>query len=169
MMTPIATLAILFGSTLEIASIGMQANAAKKEAEFNAAQAEQDAAYIEEQTTGEVKKYRKSGERFMGTQRAIAGASAAEMAGSPLMIMKETADTVESGAREIQKQGTYEANRLRQQAGQYRQGAKDIAVAGLFDISSSFLTKLARYKWKKNDTGQYYLTTTQPEFALFKP
>lgn len=137
---PLTAAIIMIGATLDIAGKGMAYNAQRRAYEASAKQAEIDAAFVEEQTEVAAGRYKEGMETFQSRQRAVIGASGSTFEGSPLQIYEETTAKMEEDILQIRKQGKHEAERLRAEAGTYGAMAKQTAVAGLFDMGSTFLT-----------------------------
>lgn len=135
-----AIAAILVGATLDIAGKGMAYNAQQTAYKAAAAQAEIDAAFVEEQTGVAVGRYKEGMEKFQSRQRAIIGSSGSTFEGSPLQIYEETTAKMQEDILQIRTQGKHEAEKLRSEAGMYGALSAQTAVAGLFNMGSTFLT-----------------------------
>lgn len=112
--------------------------------EHRAKVAEKDAAAVKRAAKHEAREKGKEGKRFRARQKALFAKSGVKLAGTPLLVMKETADIFEQDAFFIQEGGMTEAQRLRSGAGMERLMGASAYSAGLWGAGSTALTGAGR-------------------------
>ena len=172
----LAGLGMFLSGAMGAASSVVSANAARRQAEFSADQADDDAlvadrnaALVEDQAASEERKVRVMGRKVIGSMRAGIGASGLQGDGSALEILTESAANIEADALNIQTAGRYavqsyknEATRKRKYADMMRAGAGDIMLGGVLSAGGQLLGGAAEAlgKWPSGDSkgGSYTAT-----------
>ena len=121
---------------------------------YNAALAEQEASTRERDSRMQANAQRVQNERLLARQRALYAKAGVSMStGTPLMVQAEQAAELERGAVDIERTGSVEAGRYRQQAAldrmsgkAARQGANMQAVGTLLQGAASATSQYANYK-----------------------
>lgn len=108
--------------------------------EQRATAAEADAAAITKATEYESREKRKEGTRFKARQKALFAKAGVRIAGTPLLVMKETELAFKRDAAFITEGGMVEARRLRSQAGFERDIGKSLYKAGKWGAGTTLLT-----------------------------
>jgi hypothetical protein len=133
---------ILGGVSTLVSTAGaiQQGQAEREAAEYNAevmrqgAQASRDKAEYDETI------HRERIRRLLSSQRAEYGASGVDMAGSPLLVLEDTAAQGELDARAIRYGGEVEARQKLSQAEIYEQQGKSAKTASYYKAGSSLLS-----------------------------
>lgn len=122
-----------------IAIVGSVVGAAGSIAAGNAQKeaAQQNAALARMQAQEDARRSRRQSDALMGRQRAVVAASGTTIAGSPLLIVQDSAAEAETEIRHILQGGTARASA-------YQQAGSAAAQAGLIDAGSTLLSGVGR-------------------------
>lgn len=108
-----------------------QGKAQEKLSNYNAALANQEAATKERDARIQANAQRAQNERLLATQRALYAKAGVTLAtGTPLLVQAEQAATLERSALDIERTGSIEAGKYRQQAVLDRMAGKSARRAG---------------------------------------
>ena len=108
-------------------------------ADYNAKVSEQNAEAAQQKARLEENIQRQKIRTLMSKQQALYGASGVDMAGSPLLVMEDTAAKGELDALAIRYSGEIAARQARSQAEQFRQQGDSAMLGGFFKAGSSLL------------------------------
>ena len=133
---------LMIGSAAMSAIGSMQQGAAQnKQAKFQAAVSNQQAARTREISKAEASDFRRDQQRRMARARAVAGASGIDpSSGSALLGSSDFASEVELQARRIRAGGETEAGRLDQHAELTRMAGRSAKRGGLFRAGGTLLS-----------------------------
>ena len=136
-MAAISTIATVAAAAIGAAGAISQGQAAKKQANFQAAVSRQQAERARQQAEIDEQDFRRDQSRQMARRRAIMGASGVESAtGSPLLATEDFASEVELQALRIRNGGEVNATRLNQQAELQGLAGRNAARAGFMRAGS---------------------------------
>lgn len=107
-----------------------------------AAVAEGEARAVTKATEHEERKKRIEGRRHIARQKVLFAKSGVKLAGTPLLVMKETEEEFMRDAAFIQEGGATEAKRLRSEAGLERQAGASAYRAGMWGAGATAMTGL---------------------------
>lgn len=100
----------------------------------------EEAEAVTKATRHEARAKTKEGKRFEARQKALFAKSGVKIAGTSLLVMKETASEFKRDAAFIMEGGLTEARRLRTGAGMERQMGRSAYRAGMWGAGSTLLT-----------------------------
>lgn len=136
-----------------VASAGMgalgaiqQGNAAQAQAEAAAQAADYNRKMAEQEAAAEEARRRRESSREMGAIRAGIAKSGVQSAGTPLMVLAQSAEEAEMDALSAKWQGQTSADLYRMEAASARQRGKAAKQAIPFNVGSSLLSSYATYK-----------------------
>lgn len=135
----IAAGATAVGAGVAAYSSYQSGQATKRLMNYNAALADQDAKVRERDGRILANAQRQQNLRLMARQRALYGKAGVNMTGSPLLVQAEQAGQLEMAALEVERQGSIEAGRARQQAVLDRMQGKAAARAGTLNAAGTIL------------------------------
>jgi len=136
------------GTALSAAAAGIsaigaisQGQAAKNQANFQAAVQQQQAARERQEAAAREEDFRRQQSRLMAARRAMGGASGVDFStGSPLLSTEDFAGEIELNALRIRNQGDVNATRLEQSAQLQRMSGKNASRQGFFKAGASLLS-----------------------------
>ena len=144
----LGTLLAILGLGLQVGGSIYSASKQAEEANANAQQAEDQAKKEREAGKRREDQYRRQGERFMSSQRALYATSGIRMdEGSALDVMKDSASEIELDAQAIRAGADATAGYYLNQAKQDREQAGTIKTAGFISAGTSLLTGFGKYHW----------------------
>lgn len=143
-MATFAIAAMAIGTGMSAYSQYKQGKEQEELHEQRAKVARLDAKAVIKASRHEAREKRKEGRRFRASQKALFAASGIRIAGTPLLVMKETADEFETEAALIQEGGMTEGRRLRSFARMERQMGASAYRAGKWGAGSTLLTGAGR-------------------------
>lgn len=147
------TALIVFSTLFTAGSALYQGQQAKKQADYNASVAEADAAAAKQKAEYDEKMHRERVRRLLSSQRAAYGKSGVDLAGSPLLMLQDTAKEGELDALAIRYGGDVEASRNRSEANLLRMQGRAARTSGYLQAGGTLLSGGAkaygRYKYKK--------------------
>jgi hypothetical protein len=146
-----AALPFVMAASAAVSAIGaiQQGQDAKKAANYNAAVAEQDAIAAQNKAKYDEGLHRERIKALLSKQRAIIGASGADMSGSPLLATIDTIEKGELDALAIRQGGEIESRRYKNQAASSRLEGKSASRASMYKAGSTLLSgasSVASYK-----------------------
>lgn len=106
---------------------------------YNAKLAEQDAMVRERDGRILSNAQRDQNRRLLARQRALYAKSGVDMTGTPLLVQAEQAGQLEMAALEVERQGSIEAGRARQQATLDRMQGRAASRAGTLNAAGTIL------------------------------
>lgn len=118
----------------------------KKAADTNAAISEQNAIAAQQKAAYDEQMHREGVKKLLSAQRALYGKSGVEMAGSPLLVMEDTAAQGELDALAIRYGGDVNAARNRSAANLSRMQGSTAMTASYFQAGSTLLSGAASAK-----------------------
>lgn len=134
------TWAIIIGTTITAAGAIQSGRAQAKMAEYNAQVAEREGQIATTGAEFEEAQFRREGERLKATQRVRFAKAGVKPAGSPLLVMEETAAEIERNALAIRYGGSLEAARATSRAQLERFGGRQAKRAAKIKATGSLLT-----------------------------
>lgn len=138
--------AALLAAGLSAVSAISQGQAAKKQANFQAAVNEQQAARERQVAAGEESDFRRQQSALLAERRAALGKSGIDISkGTPLLTASDFAAETELQALRIRSGGETQATRLQQQAALTRAGGKAAQRQGFFRAGSSLLSGYSEF------------------------
>lgn len=144
-MAALSTILLLASAGLGAASAVQQGNAAKKQADFQARVAQDQAARERQVSAEEERDFRKSQSANFAERRAALGKSGVSTGtGSPLLAADDFASEVELQAQRIRAGGQIKSSRLDQESGFLRQAGRNAQQQGLFRGGASLLSGLGQ-------------------------
>ena len=165
MATPVEWIVVAL--MVDLVSGLYQAGTAYTQGKKNAAYAQADIDWVEQQTAKEESRFREQGKGFLGTQSAVVGMSAAKYAGSPLMIKNKTAAQIEEDALQIRLSGQHEIDRLKIEKKGYEDFAKQAFIGGLVGMGSTFLTGYKQIYRPKTNYPTFY-NASKPSYRPYE-
>lgn len=133
--------AVLAGAAFSAAGSVSEGRAAKKESQFRAGVAEQQAAREVQVSTETERDFRKRQAALFAERRAALGASGVRQdTGSPLLTQQDFLDETELQALRIREGGELRATRLEQEADFMRRAGRSAQKRGIFRAGSSLLS-----------------------------
>jgi len=118
----------------------VSSDAQRRAANTNADIQEQNAAAARAKSSYDEQRHRESVQKMLSTQRALYGKSGVDMAGSPLLVMEDTAAQGELDALAIRYGGDVASAQQRSAANLSRMQASDYQTAGYLKAGSSLLS-----------------------------
>ena len=138
--------ALLIAAGAAVAGAGVSAyssyqsgQATKRLMNYNAELANQDAMVRERDGRILANAQRLQNQRLLARQRALYAKGGVDMTGTPLLVQAEQAGQLEMAALEVERQGSIEAGRFRQQAVLDRMQGKAAARAGSLNAVGTIL------------------------------
>lgn len=126
-----------------------------------AAVAEEEAKAVTKATEHQEREKRKEGRRYVARQKVLFAKSGVRpKVGTPLLVMRETAEEFERDAAFIQEGGATEARRLRTEAGMERRMGESAYGAGQWGAASTVMTGLGTTGMFAYQQGMFSRTTT---------
>ncbi len=139
---------IILGTVLSVGGTYYSASKQAEAANANAQIAEDRAKKEREAGKRQEAQYRRKGERFMSTQRALYAVSGIRLdEGSALDVMKDSVQEIEYDAQAIRAGADATAQYYLSQARLDRQQAGAITTMGFIQAGTSLLTGYGKYKW----------------------
>lgn len=135
----IAAGATLVGGGVAAYSSYQSGQATKRLMNYNAELANQDAMVRERDGRILANAQRLQNQRLLARQRALYAKGGVDMTGTPLLVQAEQAGQLEMAALEVERQGSIEAGRFRQQAVLDRMQGKAAARAGSLNAVGTIL------------------------------
>lgn len=141
-MAEYAMMSLMVGGT--VMSARQQHRAGKEERKLyrqRAAVAEEEARAITKATEHQEREKRKEGRRYIARQKVLFAKSGVRpKVGTPLLVMRETAEEFERDAAFIQEGGATEVSRLRSEAGFERRMGKSAYRAGKWGAGATVMS-----------------------------
>ncbi len=159
------TTALIIGAVAAVVGVGAQiagqvsAGKAQKEAgDIAAAQAADDAAYVRDITKEEVRKFRRSADKFQSTQKTAIGSSGLRMSGSALQLLQETEIEIERDIKSIEEAGEQRAQGIEAQGDIYKVQGQAALTAGIIGAGSTLLSGISGF------TGSFPAQSSSSQF-----
>lgn len=111
-----------------------QADAQKKAADYNRQVEERNATIVRQQAASDMEDKQRSNRQTLGAMRAAYGASGLAMAGSPLDVLQDSAETGEYDAQKIKYKGDLQALGHEDKAALYKMEADNAEASGSIGV-----------------------------------